>query len=109
MTYTINGVQYWRRNGVCCSWTKEGGRQVITEEVYMSVTGAKKSTAIVKPNVEEVKIDPKSKVEITYKEVNKNDRVVTKKKVVTYGNLEKVISNMKEKDNFVEILATRNI
>lgn len=123
MTYTINGTQYWRRNGICCSWTKEGGRKVISSEEYLNAIGKKSDEVKVNEAAKDLKDeissgkismnpetkDPKSKVEILYQEVNKNDRIVNKKKVVTYGNLEKVISNMEAKDNFVKILATSDV
>lgn len=102
MTYTINGTQYWKRNGVYCSWTKDGGRKVITESEYRYALDNKD---IVNTVVET--IDPKSKVEISYQEIGKSGKILNKRKVVTQANLDKVIANMETKDSFYKILATR--
>lgn len=106
MTYNINGIQYWRRNGVCCSWTKEDGRKVISEDDYMSITGSKKSVARTK--VEDV-VDPKSKVKIIYQVEGKSGNLLRKNKIVTYGNLDKVIKTMQDKDNSVIIITTERV
>ena len=102
MTYTINGIQYWKRNGVYCSWTKEDGRKVITESEYRAALDSKD---VVNPVAES--IDPKSKVEISYQEIGKSGKILNKRKVVTQANLDKVIANMETKDSFYKILATR--
>lgn len=108
MTYEINGVQYWKRNGVFCSWTEQDGRKVITEDDYLNAIG-RNSIVKKKPEVVKELRDPKSKVEIAYQELDKNDRIRNKRKLVTYGNLEKVIANLESKDNFVKIIATREV
>lgn len=110
MTYTINGIQYWKRNGKFRSWTKEGGRVDITEDEYLIAIGKKVKEITIEVPEEETFIDPKSKVEIVYSEIKDGGRAVNRKKVVTYGNLDKVLANMiNHPDKSIKIISTTNI
>ena len=105
MTYTVNGTQYWKRNGIFCSWTKEEGKKVITEELYNEM----RAMYLGKPIIIE-KFSDNDKIIIMYQETNnKTGKIANLRKYVLYKNLNKSINTIKSHDNFIKIVGTKKV
>lgn len=105
MTYTVNGTQYWKRNGIFCSCTKEEGKKVITEELYNEM----RAKYLGKPITIE-KFSDNDKIVIMYQEtIKKTDKIANLKKTVLYKNLNKSIDTIKSHDNFIKIVSTKKV
>lgn len=72
-TYTINGVQYWKRNGKFCKWTEKMGRIEIPEEEYLQALASMNTGAT--PSKEDVSKKERKPVEVpkNYKEAKPED------------------------------------
>lgn len=78
-TYTINGVQYWKRMGKFCKWTEQMGRVEISEDEYLQALASMSTKAT--PSTKDVSKKEPRKVEEpkNYKEAKPEDLVILAK------------------------------